>query len=72
MLIPAENVKDLADIPANIKEGLEIVPVSHVDEVLARALVAPLVPIEWSETDELAAAPLHPVPGGPESAGLRH
>jgi ATP-dependent Lon protease len=72
VLIPAENEKDLADIPANIKEGLEIVPVSHVDEVLARALVAPLVAIEWTEADELAAAPLHPVPGGPETAGLRH
>src|SRR3546814_8460600 len=39
VLIPAENEKDLAEIPANIREGLEIVPVSHVDEVLARALV---------------------------------
>ena len=35
VLIPAENEKDLAEIPANIKEGLEIVPVAHVDEVLA-------------------------------------
>ena len=34
VLIPAENEKDLAEIPANIKEGLEIVPVAHVDEVL--------------------------------------
>jgi hypothetical protein len=40
VLIPEENRKDLAEIPANIREGLEIVPVSHVDEVLARALVA--------------------------------
>ena len=39
VLIPAENEKDLAEIPANIREGLEIVPVSHVDEVLAHALV---------------------------------
>ena len=35
VLIPAENEKDLAEIPANITEGLEIVPVAHVDEVLA-------------------------------------
>src|SRR3546814_7651698 len=41
VLIPAENEKDLAEIPANVKEGLEIIPVSHVDEVLARALTAP-------------------------------
>ena len=56
VLIPQENEKDLAEIPANIKEGLEIIPVSHVDQVLARALVAPLIPIEWTEADELAAA----------------
>ncbi len=55
VLIPEENRKDLAEIPANIKEGLEIVPVSHVDEVLARALVEPVAPIEWTEADELAS-----------------
>lgn len=55
VLIPQENEKDLAEIPANIKEGLEIIPVTHVDQVLARALVAPLVPVEWTEADELAA-----------------
>jgi len=56
VLIPQENEKDLADIPANIKDGLEIIPVSHVDQVLARALVSPLVAVEWSEADDLAAA----------------
>jgi ATP-dependent Lon protease len=55
VLIPQENEKDLVEIPANIKEGLEILPVSHVDEVLARALVSPLDPVEWTEADELAA-----------------
>ena len=48
VLIPEENVKDLADIPDNVTSGLEIVPVSNLDEVLARALVRPLLPIEWS------------------------
>ncbi len=57
VLIPEENRKDLVEIPANIREGLEIVPVSHVDEVLARALVAPIEPIEWSEADDLASQP---------------
>ena len=57
VLIPAENEKDLAEIPANIREGLEIVPVSHVDEVLAQALATPVVPIEWTEADDLAAMP---------------
>ena len=55
VLIPEENEKDLAEIPASITSGLEIVPVSHLDEVLARALVSPIVPIEWTEADELAA-----------------
>jgi ATP-dependent Lon protease len=52
VLIPEENVKDLADIPDNVKAGLEIVPVSTVDQVLARALVRPLTPIEWTEADD--------------------
>ncbi|MGD9814058.1 MAG: endopeptidase La [Hyphomonadaceae bacterium] len=54
VLIPKENEKDLADIPENVKQGLEIIPVSTADEVLANALVAPLTPIEWSDEDELA------------------
>jgi ATP-dependent Lon protease len=57
VIIPAENEKDLVEIPANIREGLEIVPVAHVDEVLALALATPVVPIEWSDADELAAIP---------------
>jgi ATP-dependent Lon protease len=53
-LIPKDNEKDLADIPDNVKSGLEIVPVATVDEVLQRALVRTPAPIEWSEEDELA------------------
>ena len=71
VLIPQENEKDLADIPANIKEGLEIIPVSHVDQVLARALVSPLVAVEWTEADELAAA-LPPAVGGENGASVTH
>ncbi|HKR93086.1 endopeptidase La [Novosphingobium sp.] len=59
VLIPEENRKDLAEIPENVKQGLEIVPISHVDEVLSRALTEPLEAIEWTEADELAAAPAH-------------
>jgi len=51
VLIPAENEKDLKDIPDNVKEGLEIVTVSNVDEVLKHALAEPLVAIEWEEPD---------------------
>jgi ATP-dependent Lon protease len=71
VLIPQENEKDLVEMPANIKDGLEIVPVSHVDEVLARALVQPLASIPWSEEDDLAAQP--PLPGASEGeAAVRH
>ena len=49
VLIPAENVKDLADIPDNVKSGLEIIPVATADEVLKHALAGPVVPIEWNE-----------------------
>jgi ATP-dependent Lon protease len=62
VLIPAENEKDLAEIPANVREGMEIIPVAHVDEVLRLALIAPLEPIDWSEADELAAQPPVAVP----------
>ncbi|MBU0868195.1 MAG: endopeptidase La, partial [Alphaproteobacteria bacterium] len=57
VLIPQENEKDLAEIPANIRDGLEIVPVSHVDEVLSRALVSVPEAIAWTEEDDLAAQP---------------
>jgi ATP-dependent Lon protease len=58
VLIPEENRKDLVEIPANIKEGLEIIPVSHVDQVLAHVLTQPLVAIEWTEADDLASQPV--------------
>nr|MBA3811876.1 endopeptidase La [Caulobacteraceae bacterium] len=54
VLIPAENEKDLAEVPENVKSGLEIIPVATVDEVLARALTGPLLPIEWREEEEPA------------------
>ncbi|AEG48332.1 anti-sigma H sporulation factor, LonB [Sphingobium chlorophenolicum L-1] len=71
VLIPAENEKDLAEIPANIKEGLEIVPVSHVDEVLARALMTKPEAIAWTEEDDLAAQP-SPAQGRDGEASIRH
>ena len=56
VLIPKDNEKDLADIPDNVKRGLEIMPVSTVDEVLRNALVRPLEPIEWTEPEVDPAA----------------
>ena len=71
VLIPEENVKDLAEIPANIKEELEIVPVAHVDQVLERALTAILTPIEWTEADDLASQPT-PSPTGSGASPTAH
>jgi ATP-dependent Lon protease len=61
VLIPKENEKDLAEIPANIREGLKIVAVEHVDEVLRLALTESLDSIDWTEADELAAQPPAPI-----------
>ncbi|MCW2236685.1 endopeptidase La [Azospirillum canadense] len=56
VLIPKDNEKDLADIPDNVKRGLEIIPVSTVDDVLKNALVRPLEPIEWTEPEAVEPA----------------
>ena len=56
MLIPEENAKDLVEIADSIKSGLEIVPVSRMDEVLARAMTCKPEPIEWNETATTIAA----------------
>ncbi|MEX0693312.1 MAG: endopeptidase La [Rhodospirillales bacterium] len=69
VLIPSENEKDLADIPDVVKKGLEIIPVSTVDEVLERALSKPLTPIEWTEEDQAEAAALAARIGDDANAG---
>lgn len=58
VLIPYDNEKDLADIPDNVKRGLEIIPVKSADEVLSHALVKKLTPIEWKEEDVDASVKL--------------
>jgi ATP-dependent Lon protease len=55
VLIPEENAKDLVEISDQIKGGLDIIPVSRMDEVLAKALVRKPEPIEW---DEATAKPV--------------
>ena len=70
VLIPQENEKDLADVPSSIKDGLKIVPVSHVDEVLRLALAQKLEAIDWSDADELAAMP--PAAIAPAGGELHH
>ncbi|GAA6212223.1 endopeptidase La [Hyphomicrobiales bacterium 4NK60-0047b] len=56
VIIPEENAKDLADIPDNVKNGLEIIPVSRMEEVIELALVKKPKPIIWDEEAEDAAA----------------
>ncbi|TQS72691.1 endopeptidase La [Rhodobacteraceae bacterium] len=56
VFIPEENEKDLAEIPDNVKQGLKIIPVTHVKEVLDQALLRKPDPIEWDEEAEEAAA----------------
>jgi ATP-dependent Lon protease len=56
VMIPEENVKDIAELPESVKNGLELVPVSHLDEVLKHALVRQPTPIVWDEEAEEAAA----------------
>ena len=56
VLIPEENEKDLADIPDSVKNGLKIIPVTHVSEVIERALVSAPEAVEWDQAAEEAAA----------------
>jgi ATP-dependent Lon protease len=58
VLIPEENEKDLAEVPDNVKSGLEIIPVSTMDQVLSHALTRQPTPIEWNEADQPAVAPV--------------
>ena len=52
-IIPAENEKDLKEIPENVKQGLKIIPVKHVEEVLKIALTKSLKPVEWVEIEQI-------------------
>lgn len=70
VLIPKDNEKDLTDIPDIVKKGLEIIPVSNVDEVLERALASPMTPIEWTEADQAEATALATRSGDDAGNGL--
>ena len=77
VLIPEENRRDLKEIPEIVTKGMEIIPVSRMDEVLSRALIRQPEPIEWKWDEEKAAAaaapPLDPAVDADEaSSGLPH
>jgi ATP-dependent Lon protease len=72
VLIPEENTKDLAELPDSVKNGLEIVPVSRMDEVLKHALVRQPQPIEWDEEAEAAKAAAIAMQKGSATAATAH
>ncbi|KQP75147.1 MULTISPECIES: endopeptidase La [unclassified Methylobacterium] len=64
VLIPEENAKDIAEVPDSVKNGMEIIPVSRMDQVLQHALVRVPEAIEWEEP----APKVRPVIADEESA----
>ena len=72
VLIPEENEKDLVEIPDNVKEGLTIIPVTHVSEVLKQALIDTPEPIEWDEEAEEAAAAAAAAASTPAEGATAH
>ena len=71
VLIPKENEKDLADIPDNVKQGLKIVPVSTMDDVVKVALVRQPEATTWEEPAEPSRIPAADSAAG-EGASLAH
>ncbi|WP_137124217.1 endopeptidase La [Roseomonas sp. HF4] len=57
VFIPKDNEKDLAEIPDNVKKNLELIVVSHVDEVISKALARKPEPITWEEPEEAPTPP---------------
>ena len=72
VLIPEENEKDLVEIPDNVKEGLTIITVTHVSEVLKQALIDTPEPIEWDEEAEEAAAAAAAAASTPAEGATAH
>jgi ATP-dependent Lon protease len=73
VIIPQENEKDLSEIPDNVKNGMKIIPVKHVSEVLKLALVRQPEAIEWDEAAEEAAAAQRALEGrGSGSGAVAH
>ena len=71
VLIPEDNVHDLKDLPDSVKDGLEIIPVSRMGQVIEQALVRQPEPIEWSPEQAAAAASAAQVVQG-DGTGLAH
>ncbi|MCB9993888.1 MAG: endopeptidase La [Hyphomicrobiaceae bacterium] len=72
VLIPEDNVHDLRDMPESVTKGLEIIPVSRMDQVIKHALVTQPEPIEWTAEDEAHAKVEDLADSEGEGAGLAH
>jgi ATP-dependent Lon protease len=72
VLIPSENVKDLREIPDNVKNGLELIPVANVTDVLKVALTRMPEAIDWDEAAEAAKSAPPVVPGAPTPPAAAH
>jgi ATP-dependent Lon protease len=72
VMIPADNVKDLREIPDNVKNGLELIPVGNVMDVLRTALVRMPESIEWDEAAEAAKAAAVAPPAGEGPSAPAH
>ena len=73
VMIPEENVKDLPEIPDNVKAGLEIIPVAHVRDVLRHALVRMPEPVDWdAEAEEAAELAASKARGGDGTSAIAH
>lgn len=72
VLIPKENEKDLPEIPVSVKKGLEIVPVSSIDEVLEHALTRRPVPIVEEEDPQIDPAAATSADSAPDDGVIRH
>jgi ATP-dependent Lon protease len=70
VLIPEENAKDLQDIPENVKNALEIVPVRWIDKVLEIALVRMPVPLSEEDLATTATPAIAPVSAAPSVSNV--
>jgi ATP-dependent Lon protease len=74
VLIPEENVKDLQEIPANVKDGLKILPVKWIDKVLELALERQPAPLTDDDLAPAEATPAPPVtkPKSSRGSAVKH
>jgi len=72
VLIPEENVRDLKEIPDIVTKGMEIIPVSRMEEVIKHALVRQPEPIEWTPEEKPAASTTLVEPAEDVTAILPH